>query len=176
MLSFFLGDVTTVLSFFVGDVTVLAFFLGDVTTVLSFFVGDVTVLAFFLAPVTVLAFFLADVTVVDSFLVDPFGFFDSGLLLMGCLSGVVRSEWVSLPCLSLFTVGDVFRESIPATMHVVQCFFRRNDFTGVLIHGGVLEGSIDKPFLFDVTSNRIFKSPYIRCEESGRLFASWWHV
>ena len=97
----------------------LSFFLGDVTTVLSFFLGDVTMLAFFLAAVTVLAFFLADVTVVDFFLVDPFGFFDSGLSLMGCLSGVVRSEWVSLPRLSLFTVG----ESVPATMHVVQCFF-----------------------------------------------------
>ena len=162
--------------FFLGDVTVLSFSLGDVTTVLSFFLGDVTVLAFFLGDVTVLAFFLANVTMVEFFLVDRYGFFDSGLSLMGCLSHVVRSRWVSLHHVCLFTEGDVMGESVPETMHVVQCFFCQNDFTGVLVHGGVLECSITKPFLFDVTADRIFKSPYIRCEESGRFCGSSWHV
>ena len=78
--------------------------------------------------------------------------------------------------ISLLTVGDVLEESVPETMHIVQCFFSRNDFTGVLVHGGVLEHSIMKPFLFDVTADRIFKSPYIRCEESGRFCGSSWHV
>ena len=151
------------------------FFLVDVPSVVSF-LGDVTVLAFFLAGVNVLAFFLADVTGVDFSLVDPFGFFDSGLSLRGCLSGVVGPEWVSFTCNFLFTVGNVFRESISVTMHIVECFLRCNDFTGVLIHGRVFEGSIVKPFLFDVTAYRIFKSTNIRREESGRLVASWWHM
>ena len=121
-------------------------------------------------------FLLSECDMVEFFLVDPFGFFDSGLSLMSCLSRLVRSWWVSLRHISLFTEGDVLGESVLETMHIVQCFFSRNDFTGVLVHGGVLECSIIKPFLFDVTADRIFKSPYIRCEESGRFCGSSWHV